>query len=133
MTSKLCYCTTLREATRKLTAVYDDALAPTGVNVAQFSLLRTLERSAPLTLTEFGRLSELDRSTIGRNVKILERMGLVALRAGDDRRESVAVLSKAGRRILANGAPLWESAQKTVETKLGAEAAAYLRQTVQLL
>jgi len=133
MTSKLCYCTSLREATRRLTAVYDDTLAPTGVNVAQFSLLRTLERSGPLALTEFGRLTELDRSTIGRNVKVLERMGLVALRAGDDRRESVAVLSKAGRRILASGAPLWEKAQNTVETKLGAVAAAHLRQALQML
>jgi DNA-binding MarR family transcriptional regulator len=133
MTSKRCYCTSLREATRRLTAVYDDALAPTGVNVAQFSLLRTLGRSDPLALTEFGRLTELDRSTIGRNVKVLERMGLVALRAGDDRRESVAVLSKAGRRILASGAPLWENAQNTVETKLGAVAAAHLRQALQLL
>jgi DNA-binding MarR family transcriptional regulator len=84
-------------------------------------------------LTEFGRLTELDRSTIGRNVKVLERMGLVALRAGDDRRESVAVLSKAGRRILASGAPLWEKGQNTVETKLGAVAAAHLRQALQML
>ena len=66
-----CYCATIRDAARKVTAIYDAALAPVGVNAAQYRLLRSIERAAPLSLTELGRLTELDRSTIGRNVKLL--------------------------------------------------------------
>ncbi len=76
-----CHCTRLRIATRKMTALYDTALAPTGINVAQFSILRTIERRQPVSLTELGRLLALDRSTMGRNVRVLEKQGLVALGA----------------------------------------------------
>src|SRR5574337_549456 len=74
-----CYCSTLRAAARKATALYDEALAPAGVNVAQYGLLRRVERRGTVSLTELGRLSELDRSTVGRNARVLERLGLARL------------------------------------------------------
>jgi DNA-binding MarR family transcriptional regulator len=63
----VCYCDVLRAATRKTTAIYDVALAPAGVNLAQFSLLRKIQRAGSVSLSELGRLAALDRSTIGRN------------------------------------------------------------------
>ena len=38
-----CYCAALRAATRKTTALYDEALAPVGIGVAQFSLMRRIK------------------------------------------------------------------------------------------
>lgn len=73
----ICYCDVLRAATRKTTAIYDAALAPAGVNLAQFSLLRKIQRAGSVSLSELGRLAALDRSTIGRNVRVLQRMELV--------------------------------------------------------
>jgi DNA-binding MarR family transcriptional regulator len=70
-----CYCSLLRTATRKVGAVYDNALAPLGINIAQYSLLRLVEHCQPVSFTELGRIAELDRSTVGRNVRVLERMG----------------------------------------------------------
>ena len=119
--ASICYCAALRAAARKTTAIYDAALAPIGVNVAQFSLLRRIERAAPVSLTELGRLADLDRSTVGRNVKVLQHMGLarVATRA-DDQREAMVTLGERGLTALQEGAPLWDEAQRRVEATLGA-------------
>jgi DNA-binding MarR family transcriptional regulator len=128
--SGTCYCIALRSAARRLAAHYDAALAPVGINVAQFSLMRKVARRAPLALTELGRLMELDRSTVGRNVRVLEKMGLVALGRGEDQREATVALTEAGQKVLAEGAPLWDAAQKAFEDKLGADAARDLRSSL---
>src|ERR1700754_2465481 len=76
-----CYCTSLRAATRRLSALYDEALEPVGVNVAQWGLLRKLGAadSQPLSIGELAEASELERSTVARNVRVLEKLGLVRL------------------------------------------------------
>jgi DNA-binding MarR family transcriptional regulator len=132
MTSS-CYCTLLRDAARKATAIYDDALLPAGITVAQFRLLRILERRGPLSLTELGRLTELDRSTIGRNARVLERMGLVRPAAGVDQREALVELAQDGKSTLAAAIPLWDGAQARIEASLGADAAERLRSLLRAL
>ncbi len=123
-----CYCTVLRSATRRMAAFYDEAMAPLGINIAQFSLLRSIARLEPVILTELGRRMELDRSTIGRNVRVLERMGLVKLGSGKDRREATVMLTEAGRRVLQEAAPLWEAAQAALEARMGVKATQELRE-----
>lgn len=122
-----CYCTILKAATRRMATAYDEALAPVGINVAQFSLLRTITRLEPVTLTELGRRMELDRSTIGRNVRVVERMGLVGLGRGEDQREAMVTLTDAGREALEQGTPLWEGVQTTLEARMGPKATQELR------
>ncbi len=128
-----CYCISLRKAERRVTSIYDDALKPVGVNVAQFGLMRTIEREAPISLSRIARLAELDRSTVGRNVKVLERKGLVKTLHGEDQREAVAVLTARGKNVLSGGAPLWDKAQATVEKALGIVPARHLRTLLQRL
>ncbi len=128
-----CHCTRLRIATRKMTALYDTALAPTGINVAQFSILRTIERRQPVSLTELGRLLALDRSTMGRNVRVLEKQGLVALGRGKDQREAAASLTETGTATLRAAEPLWEDCQTDMGRRLGAERLALLAELNQLL
>jgi DNA-binding MarR family transcriptional regulator len=128
-----CFCTTLRAAGRRIAAAYDEALAPVGVNIAQFGMLRRIARAEPVALTELGRLTELDRSTVGRNVRVLERIGLVALGRGKDQREATVSLSDQGRRTLEIGAPLWEGVQAAIEQRMGAEQAAALRTALKAL
>ncbi|MBS7541197.1 MarR family winged helix-turn-helix transcriptional regulator [Ancylobacter lacus] len=115
-----CYCTQLRQATRRLSAAYDDALAPLGINVAQYALLRRIERNEPVSLTRLGSLCDLDRSTVGRNVRVLERMALVtSARSGEDQRETMITLSEHGRDLLEQAVPIWEATQKAVAARLG--------------
>ena len=120
--SSRCYCVLLRDAARKATAIYDDALAPAGISITQFRLLRVVERHGSVSLSELGRLTDLDRSTIGRNARLLERLGLVRLCPGSDQRESMVVLDEGGRRALATAVPLWDVAQERIEASLGTDA-----------
>lgn len=101
-------------------------LEPAGVTLAQFSLLRKIKRVGPVSLTRLGRLSELDRSTVGRNVKALEKLRLVSMAPAVDQREAAVRLTPQGERALQTGAPLWEAAQRRVEAALGANGAAQL-------
>lgn len=128
-----CICTTLRSASRRMIAFYDEAIAPVGVNIAQFSLMRSIARIEPVTLTALGRRVELDRSTIGRNVRVLEKMGLVALGRGEDQREATVALTDAGRKVLEDGAPLWDGAQKALDDRLGVEFMRQLHAALDLL
>ena len=124
-----CHCAVLRKATRRVTALYDDALSPSGINVAQFSLLRNVGRHGPISLTELGRRLDLDRSTIGRNVKLLLGRDLLArTETGDDLRETVVKLSDSGRAVLDDAEPAWNAAQVHVETTLGDDGARMLHQ-----
>lgn len=114
-----CLCSTLRRATRALTATYDAALRPAGLRVTQFSILRILERLGPVPVTRLAAEAALDRSTMGRNLDPLERRGLVRLAVNaSDQRERVAALTEAGRAALAEAVPLWREAQGRIEAAL---------------
>jgi DNA-binding MarR family transcriptional regulator len=129
-----CFCTTLRNATRRVTAMYDEALRPLGVGIAQFGLLRKVERSEPVALTDLGQLAELDRSTVGRNVRVLERMNLVVLQSSEkDQRETVVLLSAQGRKTLQEGGRLWRAAQRGMKARLGGVAAEAFLKTLSTL
>ena len=121
-----CYCAAVRTAARKTTALYDSILEPAGVTLAQFSLLRKIKRVGTVSLTGLGRLAELDRSTIGRNVKALEKLRLVHMALAEDHREAAVRLTREGERALRVGAPLWDEAQRRVEAALGAAGASQL-------
>jgi DNA-binding MarR family transcriptional regulator len=122
-----CYCAAVRTAARKTTALYDSTLEPAGVTLAQYSLLRKIERAGSVSLTKLGRIAELDRSTVGRNVKALEKLRLVRLGPAEDQREAAVRLTSTGAETLRQAFPLWEKAQRRVETALGAAGATQLQ------
>ncbi|MDB5507027.1 MAG: MarR family transcriptional regulator [Devosia sp.] len=116
---ELCYCIAVRKAARRITGRYDEALAPLGINLAQFSLLRSIERRGKISLTELARGLELDRSTVGRNVKVLQRARLVTAETGTDQREATVGLTGHGREIFERALPIWQATQTMVDTALG--------------
>ena len=63
----------------------------------------------------------LDRSTLGRNLRVLEGEGLVRLVEGDDLRNRLVLLTAAGEERLAAALPAWEAAQQKLIDRLGAE------------
>ncbi|WP_312415368.1 MarR family transcriptional regulator [Shinella sp.] len=133
MSKDLCHCILLRKASRKVSSYYDEALAPLGINIAQFSLLRNIRRMAPVSLTDLAARVELDRSTVGRNAKVLERMGLVHIRIGKDQREATLLVTEAGQAVLKEGAPLWDRVQVDIESRLGADGIDRLRDLLAVL
>jgi DNA-binding MarR family transcriptional regulator len=109
---------------------YDAALAPSGLRSSQFSILVDLARrgDARPTIRELSETLVLDQSTIGQNLRPLEREGLVALvRDETDRRSRRIKMTKAGWSRFAEARPLWHAAQEHFENGFGKRAAAELR------
>jgi DNA-binding MarR family transcriptional regulator len=122
-----CACTRLRRAARAATAAYDAALAPSGLRITQFSILRRLARLGPLPVTRLAAEAALDRSTMGRNLNPLERRGLVRIEVGNaDQRERIAYLTAAGEAAIAAALPHWRKAQKRIAALVQPSAIAKL-------
>jgi DNA-binding MarR family transcriptional regulator len=125
--SPSCNCLSLRRATRKVTQLYDQALAPIGLRATQYSLLQQIERLGPLTLKPLAESMVMDRATIGHNIRPLQALGLVRLSVGKDRRSREVSATTAGRKLLARGKPFWTQAQAVFEAQMGRDGAASLR------
>ena len=134
LTPDLCNCLAIRKAARHVTQFYDRRLAPTGLSTPQFSILARLRRRGPSTINELAEDLVMDRTTLGRNLRPLERDGLLAVGAdpADRRRRALAVTS-AGEARLAEAGPLWSAAQRDFAGSFGADAAASLRGTLAAL
>jgi DNA-binding MarR family transcriptional regulator len=115
-----CACGRLRRATRALTQLYDDLMAPSGLRITQFSLLRTLERMGPQRITSLAAAALLDRTALSRTLDPLVADGLVEILPGRDARTREAALTLAGSAALRAAEPHWKRAQAAVTKRLGA-------------
>jgi DNA-binding MarR family transcriptional regulator len=126
-----CTCGSLRKASRRVSQFYDTALAPVGIKSTQHSILSEVDRRSvegPVTMCELATAMVMDRSTLGHNLKPLERDDLVTLRLSDeDRRKRYVELTKKGRFLLRKSRRLWQHAEGQFERIFGKEPAAELR------
>jgi DNA-binding MarR family transcriptional regulator len=122
-----CNCLSLRQAARRVTQLYDQALAPLDIRATQLSMLRTIDRLGPVALNALAEAMVMDRATMGHNVRPLAARGLIRLAVGSDRRSREVALTPAGRAVLARSRKLWRKAQTVFEKKIGVETAATLR------
>ena len=123
----LCNCLSLRQATRRVTQLYDQALAPVGLRATQFSLLLQTEALSPIALQPFAEVMVMDRATLGHNVRPLLGRGLVQLEVGRDRRSRELSITQAGRDLLVEARALWRQAQDAFETEMGRDTASAVR------
>jgi DNA-binding MarR family transcriptional regulator len=119
MYETICHCTKLRRAARLVTQLYDATLAPAGLKVTQFSLLRVLSRLGAVSISRIAHETGLDRSTLGRNLRVMEADGTVRFEAGEDSREKLVRVSTKGTRVLETAIPLWTTAQERFGDLLG--------------
>ena len=115
----LCTCFNLRKATRVVTQFFDQALQPSGLLVTQFTILVAIALSTPRTVNALAQSLAMDRTTLTRNLKPLEREGLIQIQPGQDQRTRVISLTAQGQATLAAAFPLWEHAQADIVEKLG--------------
>lgn len=118
-TPQACLCFNLRKAARAVTQLYDAALEPAGLRATQFSLLAALDRRDAVTITDLARAMVMDRTTLTRNLRPLEKQGLVAIAPGDDRRTREVSLTRRGRQTLTRATPRWRHAQTGMLDALG--------------
>ncbi len=118
---QLCACSNLRKAVRAVSQLYDDAFRPIGLRATQFGLLGATGMLGPLTINRLAEARVIDRTTLTRNLRPLEKQGLLRIKSGKDRREREVSITKRGEVILAKGYPLWKKAQGKVIKGLGQE------------
>ena len=123
----ICNCFSLRQATRRVTQLYDQALAPLDLRATQLSMLRTIDQLGAIALNPLAEAMVMDRATLGHNLRPLQARGLVRLAVGKDRRSREVSLTKKGRETLAEGWKHWRRAQNAFEVELGPDTAATLR------
>lgn len=117
----MCACASARRAARALTQLYDGCLRGTGVEVPQFALMTMLDAHGPCNQMTMGRRFGLDKTTLSRNLRVLERNGWIAMVEGRDARERRARLTAAGRRRLAAARPAWKEAQTQLQSAMSGE------------
>ncbi|MCR9213222.1 MAG: MarR family winged helix-turn-helix transcriptional regulator [Proteobacteria bacterium] len=114
-----CICGNLRKTTRVVTQFYDTALKPVGIKPGQFTVLAALSIHGQMRITELAKLLEIDRTTMIRNVRLLEKKELVQTATDDRTSYSVLVLTRAGKERLEKALPHWQKAQAQIKNYLG--------------
>ena len=126
-----CNCFAVRQAARQVTRLYESHLAEAGLTSAQFSILGALGEGGPMTMADLASALVMDRTTLLRAMKPLQREDLLKTNPGSaDPRQLVFSLSTAGERRLKEALPLWHKAQEEFEAEIGPREAARLRQSL---
>ncbi|MGF6306165.1 DNA-binding MarR family transcriptional regulator [Bradyrhizobium sp. i1.8.4] len=129
-----CNLTALRKATRRVSQLYDSILATSGLRGTQRAILVYVRRSGAPTMGELAAALVLDRTALNHNLKPLERDGLLTITVDkNDRRSRLVRLTKRGEARLEESQAAWLKAQERFETAFGAQQAADLRRTLELI
>ncbi|BBB90176.1 MAG TPA: MarR family winged helix-turn-helix transcriptional regulator [Methylomusa anaerophila] len=115
-----CHCLNIRRASQAVTQFYENILAPSGLKLTQYSLLRHLEMAEPVvTISELANFMRIDRTTLNRKMKPLIEAGLIEVATGKDPRCRQIMLTDAGRSALSAALKLWDNAQTLLQEYLG--------------
>lgn len=114
-----CTCFNLRRAARTAGRFYDAALAPVGLRNTQFSALAVLTQMGPTPISQLAEVMAMERTTLTRNLKPLERDGLVEQTVGEDRRQRIVQITRSGKATFAKARVLWQQANDAADEALG--------------
>jgi DNA-binding MarR family transcriptional regulator len=129
-----CNCTTLRKASRRISQLYDTALAPSGLKTTQRAILAQIGRSEPTTVGNLADALVMDSGALTHTLKPLERDGLIAVAVDpEDRRNRLITLTRRGTAKLADTDILWANAQRGFEAAFGEAQSETLREALRFL
>jgi DNA-binding MarR family transcriptional regulator len=126
-----CMAVRVRRLGRVITRVYDAALAPHGITIAQLNLLTAIVAAEGARLTDLGRILDVEKSTLSRDLQRMEVLGWIRFDLRQSGRGRSISLTSAGTRLLLQVRPAWEKAQETARSQLGRGAFAPLRKLLQ--
>ena len=116
-TSAVCISTRVRQLSRIVTRVYDDALRPMGITASQFTLLTQLAQQDGITAVEIGHSLDIEKSTLSRNLKRLLALGHLTMDPPAGRRGRGLHLTPKGEAVIQKAYPVWMDAQsRTIQT-----------------
>ena len=116
-----CSSLNLRRAARAASTFLDHYLSPLGLRAPQFGVLSAIDKLGATHMTALADYMVTDRTTLTRNLALLERDGLVAVAQGRDRRVREIQLTQSGIDLLRNARPLWAKSEEDIRSQLGDE------------
>ena len=125
-TSAACLATRVRQLSRIITRLYDDAMRPLGITASQYTLLAQLASRDGITAVEIGHELDIEKSTLSRNLKRLLALGLIIMDPPAGRRGRGLHLTSKGQAVLQDAYPVWQAAQHRTTAAMGGDARATL-------
>ncbi|MCK1516974.1 winged helix-turn-helix transcriptional regulator [Bradyrhizobium sp. 190] len=122
-----CFCLASRQAARKITRLYDSYMQGSGVRATQFTILSQLMLRGEMPIGKLASLLGMERTTLSRNLTLLEGKGWISINAGEDPRARMIAITTQGRGLVRRGFPYWSKAQAHIGKLLGADGQAALK------
>jgi DNA-binding MarR family transcriptional regulator len=119
MSTDSCTCGELRKAARAVTLLYDNAFKSSGLLSTQLNLLHVIYKSESIRISLLAKELGMDRTTLTRNLSVLERQGYIKISAGKDTRTRIVTITSKGRTTVAKAIPLWNEVQRKVRQQMG--------------
>ena len=125
-TANACVATRVRQLSRIVTRVYDDAMRPLGITASQFTLLTQLASRDGITAVEIGTDLDIEKSTLSRNLKRMLSLNLITMDPPAGRRGRGLHLTPKGQSVIKEAYPVWLAAQQKAVAYMGPETRATL-------
>src|SRR6266566_10060554 len=122
-----CFCLASRQAARKITRLYDRTMQASEIRVTQFTILAQLMLRGEMPIGKLASILGMERTTLTRNLTLLEQQKWISIKAGDDPRSRMIGITAQGRGMVRRGFPYWSKAQAKVGKMLGADGQAALK------
>jgi DNA-binding MarR family transcriptional regulator len=119
MSTDSCTCSELRRAARAVTLLYDNAFRSSGLLSTQLGVLHVIYKSDTIRISHLAKELGMDRTTLTRNLSVLQRQGFIKISSGKDNRTRIVTITNKGRTTIAKAIPLWNDVQNKVKEQMG--------------
>lgn len=110
-----------RKAARAITRFYDSAFEEAGIRSTQFTILIGIAKAQPTSITALGKLLVIDRTTLTRTLRRLQKERLIAVSVRSKMRQRFLTLTRKGEQTLARSLPMWRKAHERFVATIGPE------------
>ena len=118
MSTDSCTCSELRRAARAVTLLYDNAFRSSGLLSTQLGVLHVIYKSDSIRISHLAKELGMDRTTLTRNLSVLQRQGFIKISSGKDNRTRIVTITNKGRTTIAKAIPLWNDVQNKVKEQM---------------
>jgi DNA-binding MarR family transcriptional regulator len=130
MSAGICTCGELRRAARAITLLYDNAFKSSGLLSTQFGVLQIICNIDFIRISDLAGKLGMDRTTLTRNLSVLERQGFIEISQGKDHRTRIVTATQKGRSAVAKAILLWNEVQHKVKQEMGESSWSELMQNL---
>jgi DNA-binding MarR family transcriptional regulator len=114
-----CLLVRVRMLARAISAIYQREMRGCGLGVSQVNILVCVGKRGECSPSEVGRLLQMERSTVSRNLRPLVEAGWLRAHEAEGGRIARIRLTESGREKLRLALPEWRRAQAKVRGLLG--------------